>query len=75
MWSSTAQRGMDDGDLHARFERIEAMLRDIDVRLMWVEAKLGVPISQADRIIAEKVAQKQWRALEKRGPWSLTPPE
>jgi hypothetical protein len=66
---------MDDGDLHARFERIEAMLRDIDVRLMWVEAKLGVPISQADRIIAEKVAQKQWRALEKRGPWSLTPPE
>lgn len=67
--------GMDDSKLPARLERIEAILHDFDARLLWVEAKLGVPILQADRIIAEKVAQKQWRALEKRGPWSLTPPE
>ena len=65
--------GMDDSKLPARLERIEAILHDFDARLLWVEAKLGVPILQADRIIAEKVAQKQWRALEKRGPWSLTP--
>jgi hypothetical protein len=67
--------GMDDSNLPARLERIEAIPHDFDPRLLWVEAQLGVPISQADRIIAEEVARKQWRALEKRGPWSLTPPE
>ena len=64
-----------DDNLPACLERIEAMLRDLDVRLLWIEAKLGVPVSQIDRIIAEEAARKRWRALEKRGPWSLTPPE
>jgi hypothetical protein len=64
-----------DDNLPARLERIEAMLHDFDDRLLWLEAKLGVPISQADRLIAEEAARKRWRSLEKNGPWSLTPPE
>jgi hypothetical protein len=64
-----------DNELAVRLEAIEAILHNLDDRLLWLEAKLGVPISEADRLMAEDVARKRWRALEKRGPWSLTPSE
>jgi hypothetical protein len=52
---------------------LDDMLRDVDVRLLWIEAKLGVPISQADRIIAEDAARKRWGSIDQNGPWSLSP--
>jgi hypothetical protein len=49
------------------------MLQDLDDRLLWIEVKLGVPMSEADRLIAKEAMMRRWR-LRAGGPESLTPP-
>jgi hypothetical protein len=50
-----------DNELATRLEAIEAMLRDLDDRLLWLEAKHGVSMSLADRLFAEEMAIRRRR--------------
>jgi hypothetical protein len=57
---------MDDSDLPARLERIEARQLDLDkrlgdlgVRLLWLEAKLDVPMSIVDKAMADHFARER----------------
>jgi hypothetical protein len=46
-------------DLPACLERIEAQQRDLDERLLIVEAELGLPMSIADIMITKETAKRR----------------
>jgi hypothetical protein len=49
---------------HALDDRsgIEAKLRDLDERVLILEAQLRQPMSTADRMIAERTAERRYKA-------------
>jgi hypothetical protein len=51
---------MSDSDL----ERLDAALADINARLIWLEIKAGVPMSQLDRMIAKAMDARRRAPIE-----------